>query len=167
MRVFPLFSFFVFCVSSFVALADSEVIFLRHALAPGTGDPAHFQIDDCSTQRNLSAEGRQQAKAIGQELKDKGLTPTRILSSPWCRCKETADLMALGAWQTHFGLSSFYEGHVDRDDVLAALQAELTSLSDNERVLLVTHQVVIQAVTGLYLPSGGYVVMKSKDIKWD
>ena len=167
MRVIAFFSFVIFCVSSFTALADSEVIFLRHALAPGTGDPAHFQIDDCSTQRNLNEDGRLQAKAIGRELIDKGLMPTRILSSPWCRCKETAELMGLGAWQTHFGLSSFYEGHVDKAEVLAALKEELGKLADGERVLLVTHQVVIQAVTGLYMPSGGYVVVKSKDINWD
>ncbi|MGC6517248.1 MAG: histidine phosphatase family protein [Candidatus Puniceispirillaceae bacterium] len=166
MRVLSLFSFVIFCCSSFVAVADSEVIFLRHALAPGTGDPAHFQIDDCSTQRNLNEEGRLQATVIGQELKDKGLVPTRILSSPWCRCKQTAALLGLGTWQTHFGLSSFYEGHVDRDEVLAALKDELDKLADGERLLLVTHQVVIQAVTGLYMPSGGYVVINSQDINW-
>ena len=150
-----------------VASAGGQVIFLRHALAPGTGDPAHFKIEDCSTQRNLNAQGRQQAQSIGQELKDKGLLPTRILSSPWCRCKDTASLLGLGRWQTHFGLSSFYENHVDQEDVLAALQKELEGLQDNETLLLVTHQVVISAVTGAYMPSGGYLVVDSEDIQWD
>ena len=167
MRFLLWLSLALFFSGASAAFADSQIIFLRHALAPGTGDPSHFQVDDCSTQRNLNEEGRAQAKKLGQEFIAKGLAPTRILSSPWCRCKETAQLLGLGEWDTHFGLSSFYQGHVDRDEVLAALKKELEDLPDGERLLLVTHQVVISAVTGKYLTSGGYIVMNNSDIKWD
>lgn len=166
MRILAVLYLLIFALGSGAAMADSQVIFLRHALAPGTGDPAHFQIDDCATQRNLNDEGRTQAIAIGRALKEAGLMPTRILSSPWCRCKETAHLVGLGDWQTHFGLSSFYQNHADKTEVLAALKVELDNLGDGETLLLVTHQVVIQAVTGQYMPSGGYIIMNSQDIIW-
>lgn len=68
------------------------VLALRHALAPGTFDPPGFRLDDCRTQRNLSDEGRAQARAIGAWLATRGLRPTRVRSSPWCRCLETARL---------------------------------------------------------------------------
>ena len=74
----------------------SYVILFRHALAPGTGDPRNFQLNDCSTQRNLSEEGRKQAVRIGEELKRRKILITRVLSSQWCRCLETAKLMDVG-----------------------------------------------------------------------
>ena len=144
------------------AMADDNIILMRHALAPGTGDPAHFKLDDCTTQRNLSAQGVAQAKSIGQALTKKGLTPTRILSSPWCRCKDTAAALDLGEWQVHEGLSSFYQGHADRDETLALLRAELKTIGKDELELLITHQVVIQALTGDYVKSGGYLLADSR-----
>ena len=134
------------------AIAGENIILMRHAIAPGTGDPAHFQIDDCETQRNLSAEGIAQAK---------GLRPTRILTSPWCRCIDTAEALDLGAYEIHYGLASFYEGHVDRDKTLAYLREELARIEEDELVLFVTHQVVIQALTGIYVKSGGYLIEDS------
>src|SRR5688500_16468822 len=70
---------------------------LRHALAPGIGDPAEFRLDDCATQRNLSAAGRDQARAIGERLRAQGITQAEVYSSQWCRCLETARLLDLGA----------------------------------------------------------------------
>ncbi len=144
-------------LTSHYGIAAENVIFMRHALAPGFGDPAAFSLDDCTTQRNLNDEGREQAEKIGTLLKSKGIVPTRILSSPWCRCRETADRLNLGSWQTHDGLSSFFEGHVDRDETIALLLEELNKIDDDEVWLLVTHQVVIQAVTGRTVQSGGIV----------
>lgn len=146
-------------------MADPNVILMRHALAPGMGDPAEFDIADCSTQRNLSAEGIRQAETIGQALVARGLVPTRILTSSWCRCKDTAKALGLGAWQVHDGLASFYEGHVDRDKTLADLRAELGRIGDDELVLMVTHQVVIQAITGIFVESGGYVLVNSHSFR--
>ena len=76
------------------------VLALRHALAPGTFDPPQFKPGDCSTQRNLSDEGRTQARRIGQWFKTRGLQPSRVRSSPWCRCMDTATLAfgAADAW---------------------------------------------------------------------
>ena len=143
------------------AVAGENIILMRHALAPGYGDPAQFQIDDCATQRVLSQEGIEQAREIGQALREKGLVPTRILTSPWCRCVDTAREMGLGPYEVHLGLSSFFEGHVDKDETLAILRQELQTIGEDELVLLVTHQVVIQALTGIFVESGGYLLEDS------
>lgn len=68
------------------------VVAFRHALAPGTFDPPGFRLGDCSTQRNLSDEGREQARRIGAWFRERGLQPARVRSSPWCRCVDTAQL---------------------------------------------------------------------------
>lgn len=141
--------------------AADNVILMRHALAPGVGDPAQFQIDDCTTQRNLSQEGIEQARDIGQSLIAKGLVPTKIYTSPWCRCIDTAQALDLGPYEIHPGLSSFFEGHVDRDETLRLLRAELQNIGQDELVLFVTHQVVIQAMTGRYVKSGEYLIVDS------
>ena len=140
-----------------VASAADNILFMRHTLAPGYGDPEHFDIDDCSTQRNLSDAGRLQAENIGKTLLARGWRPTRILTSPWCRCKETAQYLGLGDWSIQYGLGSFFRGHVDRDETLTALDNILAGITNTDYVLLITHQVVIQAVTGLSVPSGGLV----------
>ena len=155
----------VLTLSSSHAMAGGTVILMRHAIAPGIGDPAHFQIDDCETQRNLSAEGIAQAQEIGEALAAKGLQPTRILTSPWCRCIDTAKALNLGAFEIHQGLASFYEGHVDKDKTLALLRQELERIDEDELVLFVTHQVVIQAVTGVFVKSGGYIIADSSQFE--
>ena len=147
------------------AAAGDNIIFMRHALAPGTGDPAHFQINDCSTQRNLSQEGIEQAKEIGKSLAANGVFPTRILTSPWCRCIDTAKALSLGEIEVHDGLASFYEGHVDRDKTLALLRDELRQVGEDELVLMVTHQVVIQALTGVFVKSGAYLYADSSQFQ--
>lgn len=72
-------------------------VLMRHAIAPGTGDPSNFQLADCSTQRNLSEEGRTQARRTGEAFRDKQIPVRQVLSSEWCRCLETAELLDLGA----------------------------------------------------------------------
>ena len=85
-------------VSSAALAADlsGKVVFMRHALAPGNGDPNHFDLESCSTQRNLDEEGRQQAKRIGEKLRDRQIRFAAIYSSEWCRCRETAKLLNMG-----------------------------------------------------------------------
>ena len=141
---------------------DGNVLFLRHALAPGFGDPPHFDIDDCATQRNLNDVGRKQARAIGAYMKRHGITPDTIFSSQWCRCVDTARDMAMGPFTTHVGLNSFFDGHVDRDQTLAALRAHLAQIGSGRLELMVTHQVVISAITGIAPRSGGMVVYNSR-----
>ena len=76
--------------------AGGHVALIRHALAPGTGDPAGFRVDDCATQRNLSPTGRAQARAIGERFRANGIDTAAVLSSQWCRCLDTARELALG-----------------------------------------------------------------------
>ena len=87
---------------------DANVVFMRHAVAPGFGDPDNFSLLDCSTQRNLDASGRKQARAIGASIQKSSIRFDKILSSEWCRCKETVQLLGIGQWQTFSGLNSFF-----------------------------------------------------------
>ena len=149
---------------------SANVVFMRHALAPGVGDPAEFQMTDCSTQRNLDKTGRRQARFIGNYMRDYKIAFDTILSSQWCRCKQTADLLDMGSWEEFTGLNSFFQGHADRIDTLKKLQHKLDNLPVDTLVLMITHQVVISAVTKISPDSGGLVVYNartkvSKDVK--
>ncbi len=146
------------------ALRDTSanVIFLRHTLAPGNGDPANFDIDSCDTQRNLSTSGRDQARRLGAYFQSLDIQPDTILSSAWCRCQDTAIEMGLGPHTVFAGLNSFYDGHVDREETLALLRKRLAEIEEDSLVLMVTHQVVITAVTGIFPPSGGVVAFNSR-----
>ena len=139
----------------------ANVMFIRHALAPGYGDPSHFYVNDCSTQRNLDATGRAQAKALGKVLRQHQIRFDEIKSSQWCRCQETARLLNVGKVVPFTGLNSFFEEHADREQTLSQLKSYLDSLKQDDLVLLVTHQVVISAVTGVYAPSGGVVLFNT------
>ena len=87
---------------------SANVVFMRHALAPGFGDPAKFKLNDCSTQRNLDQAGRRQARFIGNYMRNHKIVFDTILSSQWCRCKQTADLLDMGSWEEFTGLNSFF-----------------------------------------------------------
>ena len=121
---------------------------MRHALAPGTSDPAHFELGNCSTQRNLDDRGRAQARATGALLREAGVRFDRVLSSRWCRCLETARLMDLGAVEGAPPLDSFFEARHRRAEQTAALHAILRATPAADTLLLVTHQVNITALTG-------------------
>ena len=132
------------------------VIMFRHALAPGFGDPSNFRVDDCGTQRNLDARGREQSKSIGVQFKTLGYSAEVVYSSPWCRCLETARLMDIGPVRSFGGLGSFFEGHVDRSQTLKQLNTQLKSIAlvQSKPVVMVTHQVVISAITRMGTSSG-------------
>ncbi len=135
-----------------------KVIFLRHALAPGNGDPSNFDVNDCSTQRNLDQTGIVQSRMIGQNFKKLGIKFSKIYSSFWCRCKDTAINMEVGEFKTHMGLNSFYERHANKKTTLRKLNNLIKSLNrSNGPYLLVTHYVNILAFTGLSTSSGGMV----------
>ena len=134
------------------------VLFMRHALAPGFGDPDHFFVNDCSTQRNLNETGRAQARSIGAKLAKADIKFSAVYSSYWCRCLETAQLLGLGAVTPFDGLNSFFQNHAPRDATLAKLLEKLESLSPSAPAsLMVTHAVTIRAITGLSVASGGVV----------
>ena len=136
----------------------NKVIFLRHALAPGKGDPPNFNVNDCSTQRNLDQAGIFQSRMIGQSFKKIGIKFSKIYSSFWCRCKDTAINMEVGEFKTDMGLNSFYERHADRETTLRKLNNLIKSFNKSEGpYLLGTHFVNILAFTGLSTLSGGMV----------
>ena len=98
------------------ALRDGRaVLMLRHALAPGTGDPGNFDINDCSTQRNLNAEGREQALAWKVYLAEHGVEEARVFSSQWCRCLDTARGMDVGPVKEMMSLNSFFQNRSNAD----------------------------------------------------
>jgi Fructose-2,6-bisphosphatase len=141
------------------AQRTGTVVMIRHALAPGFGDPSHFDINRCDTQRNLDDRGRRQSKAIGQAMRDAGFETRGIISSPWCRCMDTAELMDLGAVEAFDGLSSFFQDHAPRGYTLKRLRDRLARVQPNDPpLIMVTHQVVISAITGQGTRSGGAVL---------
>ena len=140
---------------------SANVIFLRHALAPGVGDPENFIKEDCGTQRNLNDKGRLQARLIGNYLRSTNLKFSQILTSEWCRCIDTAKELNLGQWTTFSGLNSFFQVYEKKDQVMNKLQKKLGSLGYSDLALFVTHQVVISEQTGIVPRSGEMVLYNS------
>ncbi len=151
------------------ALADEEgwngakqpgaIILMRHALAPGTGDPADLDLADCRTQRNLSDEGRVQARTIGDAFKERGIDIEKVLTSQWCRCRETAELLDLAPVEDFPGPNSFFS---DRSTAAAQTRETLDflkGLPESGRIVLVTHQVNITALADVFPKSGEAIVV--------
>ncbi len=143
--------------------SPGHVALVRHALAPGTGDPARFDLTDCQTQRNLSDEGRQQAERIGERFRTNGIAEAKIYTSQWCRCRETAELFDLGPVSELPILNSFFQRFENRDKQTQALRDWLTDQPLDGPLVLVTHQVNISALTGAYAGSGEIVIIRRSD----
>lgn len=141
-------------------LEPGTALLLRHALAPGIGDPPGFELDDCSTQRNLSAAGREQARALGERLRALGIPSARVYSSRWCRCLETARLLDLGPVQPLPALDSFFRTRNAGPSRTRAAREFLAALPPGPPVILVTHQVNISALSGRFAASGEGVVVR-------
>ena len=157
---------FSYTLNDYAKNPFGNVLFIRHALAPGFGDPQNFDLHDCSTQRNLDGEGRGQAFRIGKKIKEAGIKFSKIYSSQWCRCLETAKNMNLGEITVEPGLNSFFQGIVPKDKTLDRLRKRLESVeAKQELVLMITHQVTITAVTGITVSSGGTVALNTKSGK--
>ena len=140
--------------------AGGHILMIRHALAPGNGDPPNFKIGDCATQRNLDDTGRDQARSIGVWLRNNGVTSARVYSSQWCRCLETARLLNLGPVQELAGLNSFYERTQDRGPNLKALNDFISQQPvKGELIVLVTHFVTISGIAGTGVSSGEGVLL--------
>ena len=154
---------FSYTLDDYAKNSFGNVLLIRHTLAPGFGDPQNFDFNDCSTQRNLDGEGREQAFRIGEKIKAAGIKFSKLYSSQWCRCLETAEYMNLGEITVEPGLNSFFQGIVPKDKTLSILQKRLESVeAKQELVLMVTHQVTITAVTGITVSSGGAVAFNTK-----
>ncbi|TVQ53413.1 MAG: histidine phosphatase family protein [Rhodobacteraceae bacterium] len=129
---------------------------LRHALAPGGGDPPGFRLDDPATQRRLSDAGRAQARAIGARLA--GVRFDHVLTSRWDRCRETAALLGLGPPRDAPALDSFFGDRARGPAQTEETRALLLAMAPEETALLVTHQVNVTALTGVVPRSGEVVV---------
>ena len=132
-----------------------QVYFLRHALAPGTGDPPGMSLDDPASQRNLSEAGRRQAVKLGDALRQEGVVDAVVFTSEWERCRETAELLGFEEPIFNQGLNSFWERRETRGAVLKAFRQLIEQLPEaGPPVIFVTHYVNIQAVTGRAVGSG-------------
>lgn len=140
-----------------------HVALMRHAFAPGTGDPEGFTIDDCTTQRNLSDQGRSQARRIGQKFRDNGIDSARVYTSQWCRCRDTAELLHLGLVSDQPALNSFYQRWENREPQTRAIMDWLGRQDLSNVHVLVTHQVNITALTGIFPSSGELVIVRGMD----
>lgn len=141
------------------------VVLFRHANAPGTGDPAGFKLGDCSSQRNLDAAGRSQARRIGEQFKFRNVQVKRVLSSAWCRCQETATLAFGGPAEKAPAFNSFFEDAYNAEAQTAAASAQLLAWRGPGVLVAVTHQVNITALTGLTVSAGEGVVLSNSSGK--
>ncbi len=138
-------------------------VMIRHAQTePGVGDPPGFRLGDCGTQRNLSEEGRAHAKRAGAAFKARGISPSRVMSSQWCRCIETAEL-AFGRYLPEPALNSFFDGRPSEPAQSALVRKLLAGVKRGEVVVLVTHQVNITAITGTAAAPGELIVLAPSD----
>ena len=142
-----------------------NLIFIRHAYAPGGGDPKNFNINDCNTQRNLSYEGRVQSKKIGNFFKKNKISIEKVYSSEWCRCKETASI-AFENFETKNFLNSFFSEQFveNRQNQIKDLNRFIKNWNGNGNLIFVTHYVVISELLN-YAPSSGELVISDKQLK--
>ena len=138
----------------------NHVALMRHALAPGIGDPENFRLDDCATQRNLSQTGREQAVKIGARLQESGIVNADVFTSQWCRCRETAELLGLGPPEPLPIINSFFRDFEKKEVQTEALSTWLQNQSLERPLILVTHQVNITAFSGIFPDSGEIVLIR-------
>ncbi|MDP1583301.1 MAG: histidine phosphatase family protein [Bradyrhizobium sp.] len=141
--------------------AGRHIALMRHADAPGGfGDPPGFKVEDCATQRNLSAKGRADALRIGARLKSEGIVWEAILSSPWCRCIDTATLLDLGPVKTEPTFGNVVVLRDQRETLTSGARAVIDQWTGSGNLLVVTHGANIQALTGIQPASGEIVVVR-------
>ena len=140
-----------------------NLIFIRHAYAPGAGDPDNFDLNDCKTQRNLSERGKDQAKKIGAFFKDNEIKIDKVISSEWCRCRETAKI-AFSKFETKNFLNSFFSSKLasNRKIQMKELKRFIKNWEGKKNLILVTHYVVISESLN-YAPSSGEIVVSGND----
>ncbi|WP_075173631.1 histidine phosphatase family protein [Neptunomonas phycophila] len=143
------------------ALASTHhVAIMRHAIAPGIGDPSNFTLGERDTQRNLSNAGVNQAKRIGDRFREQGITEADVYSSEWFRCLDTANLLAFGGVTPQPLLNSFFQDTSQKGEQTQELRQWIIQQNTDTPRVLVTHQVNITALTGVYPSSGEIVVLR-------
>lgn len=142
-----------------------KLVFIRHAYAPGGGDPDDFNINICSTQRNLSNLGKEQAKKIGNYFASNEIPIDKVISSEWCRCKETA-LLGFKNFETNFFLNSFYSSKFlkNKNQQIKDLKIYIRNWKSKKNLVLITHYVVISEVLD-YSSDSGEIIISDKNFK--
>jgi phosphohistidine phosphatase SixA len=143
--------------------SSSYVLLMRHASAPGVGDPPNYKLDDCKTQRNLDTEGRRQAVVVGDWLRKQGVQSANVFSSIWCRCKETAALLNFNGYRVESSLGSFFDEMAKAPESNRALQRFIDQhlkTKGDRALILVTHHVNILEFSGENVASGDMVLVK-------
>ena len=140
--------------------SGGNIVFIRHALAPGNGDPDNIDLKKCDTQRNLNQEGIEQSKKIGKLFKENKIQIDKVLSSEWCRCKDTARF-AFNNYETFKGLNSFYQEkfYKYKDEQIKSLKKYISNWNSDKNLILVTHFVVISEMLNFGTSSGEIVVI--------
>ena len=138
---------------------DGKIIFIRHAYAPGGGDPDGFDISNCASQRNLSKEGITQSKNIGKFFSENNIQIDKVLSSEWCRCKQTAKY-AFNNYETKSFLNSFFSQKFahNKDKQVKELKDYIINWEGKKNLILVTHYVVISETLNVSTSSGEIVI---------
>lgn len=144
------------------ALRNGAVLLVRHANAPGVGDPAGFQLGDCRTQRNLDSVGREQSRRLGDQFVNRRIAVGAVLVSQWCRTRETADIAFPNRAREDASFNSFFGDSASQPAQTAAARNILKHWKGPGALVVVTHQVNITALTGVVPASGEGVVVRSK-----
>ncbi len=147
------------------ALQEGSVILFRHAIAPGGGDPDGMKIGDCSTQRNLDEAGRTQARRIGEQFRSHGIVVGAVLSSQWCRAHETAELAFTGMVRDDANFNSFFNDSSGEAAQTAGALRTLSQWRGPGVLVVITHQVNITALTGIFPASGEGVIVRPQGTK--
>jgi phosphohistidine phosphatase SixA len=161
----------VVCVASVAAASDwnqitnGTVVLFRHANAPGGGDPPGFQIDDCKTQRNLDDSGRMQAKRIGDAFRERGINVQSVLTSQWCRARDTAELAFPGKWREEPAFNSFFNVRDKATAQTKRAEGILSKWRGPGVMVVTTHQVNITALTNIVPASGEGVIVRFQNGK--
>ena len=136
-----------------------KIIFIRHALAPGNGDPENFDLNDCSTQRNLNQRGIEQSKFIGSIFIKNQIKIENVYSSEWCRCIDTAKF-AFKNYETFSALNSFYDIRFEANEErqITQLKEFINQWNSKENIIFVTHFVVISSMLNIGTSSGEIVI---------
>ena len=137
-----------------------KLIFIRHAYAPGSGDPSNFNIKNCATQRNLNQRGKDQAQKIKFFFQKNNVQVDHVISSEWCRCKETASIVFADNYKTKNFLNSFYEERFskNKDRQIMELKEYIKKWKGKKNLVLITHYVVISEMLNISTNSGEIVI---------
>ncbi|MBY0612547.1 MAG: histidine phosphatase family protein [Beijerinckiaceae bacterium] len=141
-------------------LRAGGVVLFRHANAPGIGDPPGFRLDDCATQRNLGAAGREQAVRIGDRLRMERVSVSAVLSSHWCRALETARLAFPGLPKASGAFNSFFGDRSQEPEITAEARRVILNWTGPGVLAVVTHDVNIRALTGIGPADGEGIVLR-------